>query len=707
MTYVLIASAALGGILLFLLAAASANTPLFAEHYPLLLVLNAVIAAALLALVIYQLVVLARQRRAKVFGSLLTFRLLVMFAIIAVLPGVLVYTVSVQFLAKSIESWFDVRVDKALEGGLNLGRAALDAMLSDLARKANSMALDLSGVQGAQQTLVLGRLREQVGVEDALLLTMGGRVLSSASREAVTLVPAMPPATVLRRARTSRSYTAIEPQGDQGLLLRVIVPVDSLSLSEETRLLQLTQPVPQSLAEQGESVQSVYRAYKELSLSRQSLRDIYILTLTLTLLFALFSAIALAFLLSRRLSEPLAVLAEGTQAVARGDFSRRAPVTSRDELGVLTQSFNSMTAQLDEARSAAEANHEQLETAKAYLESLLANLSAGVLVFDAGLALRTINRAAENILHEDLSTLLGVPPERWQTLPQVADTLREQFAKQLEGAWQRQIELPERVIVLRGSALPATSGGGYVVVFDDITQLITAQRATAWGEVARRLAHEIKNPLTPIQLSAERLQAKLAGKLSAQDAQALDRATETIVTQVTAMKNMVDDFREYARTPAPVLAPLDINGLVAEVLALYEQSGLQLRTRLEEGLPPACGDRNQLRQVIHNLLQNSQDALAGSPTPRIEVATAFVPGPAGGQVWLKISDNGNGFPEAIMQRAFEPYVTTKTKGTGLGLAIVKKIVDEHHGSVTIANRPGRDGDRGAEVSISLPLAKAA
>ena len=707
MTYVLIASAALGGILLFLLAAASANTPLFAEHYPLLLVLNAVIAAALLALVIYQLVVLARQRRAKVFGSLLTFRLLVMFAIIAVLPGVLVYTVSVQFLAKSIESWFDVRVDKALEGGLNLGRAALDAMLSDLVRKANSMALDLSGVQGAQQTLVLGRLREQVGVEDALLLTMGGRVLSSASREAVTLVPAMPPATALRRARASRSYTAIEPQGDQGLLLRVIVPVDSLSLSEETRLLQLTQPVPQSLAEQGESVQSVYHAYKELSLSRQSLRNIYILTLTLTLLLALFSAIALAFLLSRRLSEPLAVLAEGTQAVARGDFSRRAPVTSRDELGVLTQSFNSMTEQLDEARSAAEANHEQLETAKAYLESLLANLSAGVLVFDAGLALRTINRAAENILREDLSSLLGVPPERWQTLPQVAHTLREQFAKQLDGAWQRQIELPERVIVLRGSALPVTSGGGYVVVFDDITQLITAQRATAWGEVARRLAHEIKNPLTPIQLSAERLQAKLAGKLSAQDAQALDRATETIVTQVTAMKNMVDDFREYARTPAPVLAPLDINGLVAEVLALYEQSGLQLHTRLEEGLPPACGDRNQLRQVIHNLLQNSQDALAGSPTPRIEVATAFVPGPAGGQVWLKISDNGNGFPEAIMQRAFEPYVTTKTKGTGLGLAIVKKIVDEHHGSVNIANRPGLDGERGAEVSISLPPAKAA
>jgi len=283
----------------------------------------------------------------------------------------------------------------------------------------------------------------------------------------------------------------------------------------------------------------------------------------------------------------------------------------------------------------------------------------------------------------------------------------QQFAMQTEGAWQHQIELPERVIVLRGSALPAASGGGYVVVFDDITQLIAAQRATAWAEVARRLAHEIKNPLTPIQLSAERLHAKLAGKLSAEDGQALERATDTIVAQVTAMKNMVDDFREYARTPAPVLEPLDINGLVTDVLALYEQSGVQVRLRLQSGLPPVRGDRNQLRQVIHNLLQNSQDALAGSGDPRIDIATSFVPEAAGGRVMLRISDNGCGFPEAIMQGAFEPYVTTKPKGTGLGLAIVKKIIDEHHGSISIVNRPEEKGEQGAAVSISLPLAKAA
>lgn len=703
MTYAIIFSAALGGILLFLLAAASANTPLFAEHYPLLLGLNAAIAVALLALVIYQLARLARQRRQKVFGSLLTFRLIVMFTIVAVVPGALVYTVSVQFLAKSIESWFDLRVDKALEGGLNLGRAALGAMLSDLVLKAGAVALELSEMPQPVQVLALGRIREQVGVEDMLLLSVGGKVLASASRNALQLLPSMPSAAALRQGREKRGYSAVEPMGEKGMVLRAVVPVTSFSLAGETRLLQLTQAVPQTLAEQAESVQTVYHAYKELSLSRLALRNIYIVTLTLTLLLALFSAMALAFMLSRRLSQPLAVLAEGTQAVARGDFTARARVTSRDEFGILTQSFNSMTEQLDAVHGAAEANRAQLETAKAYLEGILANLSAGVLVFDEGLVLRTANRGAGDILREDLVPLAGVPLPHWGKLKEFAHTLAEEFEKSPRETWQRQIELPEHVILLRGSALPEASGGGYVVVFDDISQLIAAQRAMAWGEVARRLAHEIKNPLTPIQLSAERLQAKLAPRLAGEDAEALNRATETIVTQVTALKNMVDDFRDYAKTPAPSLEPLDFNQLVAEVLELYEQSGLLVQASLGENLPPVRADRNQLRQVIHNLLQNSQDALVGNAEPRVEVTTA--PDLNGGRVWLNIIDNGCGFSESIMQRVFEPYVTTKPKGTGLGLAIVKKIIDEHHGTISIANRTGKDDGRGARVSISLPLVR--
>ncbi|MGB5082160.1 MAG: ATP-binding protein [Burkholderiales bacterium] len=700
MTYVLIGSAALGGILLYLLAAATANSPLFAEYYPLLLALNAAIAVALLGLVAYQLTILARQRRTKVFGSLLTFRVLVMFALVGVVPGLLVYTVSLQFLAKSIESWFDVRVERALEGGLNLGRAALDVMLNDLLLKAHVMALDLSETPTPRQPEMLNRLREQAYVEDAVLMTRGGSPLASARR-----VADGPPAPALGikalQEAQQRGYRAVEPVGDKGLLLRVVVPIDSPAAAER-RLLQLTHWVPQGLADQGESVQSVYRAYKELSLSRQGLKEIYILTLTLTLLLALLSAMALAFLLSRRLSKPLAVLAEGTQAVAKGDFSRRAPVTSRDELGILTQSFNSMTEQLGEARSAAQLNQVQLETAKAYLESILANLSAGVLVFDRGFALRIANNGASSILHENVTPLIELQLEDWPTLTEFARVLREEFGRHREATWRHQMEMRDRgaVILLRGSRLPEASGGGHVVVFDDITQLISAQRATAWGEVARRLAHEIKNPLTPIQLAAERLQAKLGDKLPPEAAQSLDHATETIVAQVTAMKNMVDDFRDYARTPPPQFEGLDLNRLVSEVLALYEHSGTRIQANLQKSIPRVRGDPDRLRQVIHNLLQNAQDALSRSSNPKIEVSTEHL----GGRVWLRIIDNGCGFPEAIINDAFEPYVTTKATGTGLGLAIVKRIIDEHQGTIRIENRVDKEGGRGAAVRISLPLA---
>ncbi|OGA21731.1 MAG: PAS domain-containing sensor histidine kinase, partial [Betaproteobacteria bacterium RIFCSPLOWO2_02_FULL_65_24] len=593
------------------------------------------------------------------------------------------------------ESWFDVRVDNALEGGLNLGRTALDLLLTELHDKARRMALELSGKTPAQQVVLLNRLREQAGVEDALLLSSGGKVIASASKSVGKLLPDLPNSTILRQARQSRAYSALEGAPDKRLSLRVLVPVAALSIAEDERLLQLLQPVPPTLARDAEAVQEVYRDYKELSLSRQGLKEIYILTLTLTLLLTLFSATALAFLLSARLSEPLALLAAGTQAVARGDYSRRAQITSSDELGILTQSFNSMTGQLDDARNVAESHRAELETAKAYLENILANLSAGVLVFDEQLRLGTVNHGAGAILQETFDGLKGRALTDWPRLQPLARAIVEGFKQHGADTWQQQLELAERMLLVRGSVLPHASGGGYVVVFDDVTKLVQAQRATAWGEVARRLAHEIKNPLTPIQLSAERLQAKLANKLVPEDAATLSRATETIINQVAAMKGMVDDFGEYARTPAPNLQPLDLNALVREVLGLYEHAGALLRPALQAGLPRVMGDPTQLRQVIHNLLQNAQDALAGSAGQRIDVETER----AGNQACLRISDNGCGFPEAIMLRVFEPYVTTKPRGTGLGLAIVKKIIDEHNGAVRVENLPGR----GASVSILLPL----
>ncbi len=696
--------AALAGVLLFLLATASANTALFARHYSLLLGLNAALAALLAALVVWQLVLLVRKYRQREFGSRLRLRLLVMLGLMALLPGAMVYFVSVQFLARSIESWFDVKVDAALEGAKFLGQSSIDQMLDDLQSKGRSIGHELADRTVAQQVVLLNRLREQAGVQDAVLLTASGRVLASASADVTRLVPELPTPQMLREARVARGYTAVDAPSGKRLALRVIVPLAG-PIGEEGRYLQLRQSLPDLFSSSVEAVEAAYRDYRELALSRQELKLIYIVTLTLALFMTLFVAIALAVILARRLSEPLANLSQATQAVARGDFSRQTPVTSRDEFGVLTESFNSMTRQLDEARRVVEGNRAALETAKARLENILANLTAGVLVFDPQLALSIANHGARGILGTELDACTGVQLDQWpESLQPFAAQVREQLlAARNDKHWQIEFELKGtgKTLLARGAALPSASGT--VVVFDDITHLIQAQRATAWAEVARRLAHEIKNPLTPIQLSAERLESKLAAKLSPEDSEVLRRSTQTIVNQVTALKAMANDFRDYARLPAPHPVRMDLNALVGEVLALYEHSDVPIRARLTPELPAVWADATQIRQVLHNLLQNAQDALAqpraGRREPAIEVRTELV----ADKVRFSVSDNGDGFPAELMTRIFEPYVTTKPRGTGLGLAIVKKIVDEHRGSISIESHPAE----GASVSVLLPLAKAA
>lgn len=700
MKVLLIIGAALAGVLLFLLATASANTSLFEQHYPMLLALNAGLAALLAALVTYQLVALARKYRRRVFGSRLTLRFLVLFAMMAIAPGLLVYTVSVQFLSKSIESWFDVKVDAALEGGITLAQGAIDQMLSELNVKGHAMALELADRQQADQVVLLNRLREQAGVQEAVIVTGNGRVVATASEDVTKLYPEVPSAQALRQARVNRGYTAIDSPPGKPLALRVVVPINTLALTDEARYLQLRQTLPESFTRSAEAVEAAYRDYRELALSRQGLKRIYIVTLTLALLMGLFFAIALAVILSNRLSAPLANLAQATQAVARGDFSRRAPVTSRDELGVLTESFNSMTTQLDEARHVVETNRVALETAKAHLENILANLSAGVLVFDRDLRLSIYNRGAAAVLGDELLSMSGKALDSWpEEMHAFANPVRDAFLINGEGTWQLELALKGtgKTLLVRGTALRTATEGGFVLVFDDITQLIQAQRATAWAEVGRRLAHEIKNPLTPIQLSAERLELKLGDRLATDDAETLKRATQTIVKQVAALKSMVDAFRDYARLPAPSLAGLDLNVLVREVLALYENSKVPIVDRLSAALRPVRADATQIRQVLHNLIQNAQDALESDKRtikPVIEVRTEML----GDRVRIAVSDNGPGFPEEMMTRIFEPYVTTKPRGTGLGLAVVKKIVDEHHGSIAIENR----AERGARVSVLLP-----
>jgi nitrogen fixation/metabolism regulation signal transduction histidine kinase len=700
-----------GVILLFLLTSASSNTALFAENYPLLVALNGLLVASMVIVVALQLRSLRREYRQGVFGSRLKSRLLLILTLMAVLPGALIYAVSMQFVMNSIDSWFDLRVDRALDGGLQLARNVLDGQLEELADQARELALQLDD-ENEVRPARLNRLREQAGLQTATLFALNGRVMAnSPALDGQRVLPLLPSTAQLREARQKRALTLLEGDAATGLLLRVLVPVGNGAAWLEPRILQVTRTLPPAIATSATNVEAAYRDYQELSLGRQGLNRIYRLALTLTLLMALLAAIALAIFLARRLAAPLLILAEGTQAVASGDFTPRAELETRDELGVLTQSFNRMTRQLSEARQETERHRAKVEAASAYLESVLANLSSGVMAFDRRFVLRANNRGACTILGDGLENVDHLPLADWPGHAVFKAAVLDGFALPADDTqaappreWQRQVEidssesggLSSQVLLLRGSQLPQAGGGGFVVVFDDITQLIAAQRSAAWGEVARRLAHEIKNPLTPIQLSAERLQFKLSDKLDADGQRLLARATSTIVDQVEAMKNMVNSFRDYARLPQPVLAPLDLNRLVDEVLALYETSEPRIERHLAADLPEVSGDAGQLRQVIHNLLQNAQDALADAPSPCISIQTRR----RGGRAELAVRDNGNGFPAQVLARAFEPYVTSKARGTGLGLAIVKKIVDEHDGRIEIENI----APHGAEIRIALPLA---
>ena len=717
MRYVLLVSVALGLALLYLLSLASANTAISGDYYKILLYLNIGLAGALIVLIGFQLWSLFKKIKSGVMGSRLTLRLLGTFALMAIIPGLIVYLVSVNFLTRSIESWFNVKVESALDGGLSLGQRALDIMLKDVEEKAENMATTIAFQPARTHYSLLNDLREKSGIQDATLLSLQGRILSVSSSDPNSFLPELPSVPQLRQAQT-RVYGKIEPIPNKGLYLRVLAPVNVQEIAGETRILQLLQPVPKSLSNTAEAVQDVYRDYQELSYSRDSLKDVFKLTLTLVLMLSMLSALAIAFVLSRRLSQPLTVLAEGTRAIASGDYSTMLPEHGKDELGILVKSFNSMTRQLDDATQATERNRVRVEAARGYLETILAHLSSGVLAINEKAELRTYNVAASNILGINLILFENQPfikiTENQPFLAEFVSLVQTHFELTKVSELQkteltRQIEIVrpqgKQLLLVRATRLPSNNNdadNGFVVVFDDVTTMVQAQRDAAWGEVARRLAHEIKNPLTPIQLSAERLQHKLSSKLNVDDAHMLQRATDTIVNQVSAMKTMVNEFSEYARAPSANLSKLNLNKLIKDVSDLYENASVErvqakITYHLAAEMPDTKGDATMLRQVLHNLMQNAQDALKQTENPTILVQTSFDEA----NIKLMVKDNGQGFPADLLSHAFEPYVTTKAHGTGLGLAIVKKMIEEHHGQIKIENNP----TGGACITIALPINK--
>ena len=709
MRYLIAIATLVGALLLFLLSKASSSSEFISgSTYSIVLVLSGIFILSLIAIISNQIKKLFGNIKKDVMGSRLSMRLVISFTLMAVIPGLIVYLVSVNFLTRSIESWFNVKVESALDGGLKLGQKALDIMLSDLELKAERMALTLSSMPSTSQYAALSDLREKTGVQDATIISDQGKIIAVSSNDAESFLPALPTLIQLKQAENN-IYGKIEPIKNKGLYLRVLAPINGAAVSNERLILQILQPVPDSLSRLAESVQDVFQDYQKLSYSRHSLKVIFSITLTLVLMLAILTAVAIGFLLSRKLSEPLALLAEGTKKIAKGNFKTMLPEKGKDELGVLVRSFNSMTRQLDQATQTSENNQIRLESARSYLETVLAHLSSGVIVINDDMEIKSFNIAASKILQVDLSKntdqLITSISNKNKLLKDFVESVQEEIKtsrskKQFEIIKQFEIkyEKNNQVLSLQITPLPQNKANNYVLMIDDITMMIQAQRDAAWSEVARRLAHEIKNPLTPIQLSAERIKHKLGPKLNKDDTDVLDKAVSTIVNQVDAMKTMVNEFSEYARSPRLNLELTDINETIKEISHLFENSGITITTSLLKGLPKIKVDVNMMRQVLINLIQNAQDAMINNTKkPSIKINTNKYKN----YLTLSIEDNGPGFSADILKKAFEPYVTTKSHGTGLGLAIVKKIIEEHEGTIVVENI--KSG--GANINIQLPISK--
>jgi len=731
--------------LLILLSVATSNTAFFDNNFIWLYAANVVVGLCLFTIILVLGAVIAVRWKEKRFGTRLIVKLAMIFALVGVVPGVILYGVSWQFVSRSIETWFDVKIETALSSALELGRATLDMSLQELQDDGRNIAEQIARLPNnaspAELTLLLSRLRDQANVQELAIYNIRQQLIAIAVSGNNIQLAVPPTASLLAQANKLNSAGIIDERigedGSQNYFLRALLPIgqgrtspaSSFGVSpqgpREAWYLQLVKQVSPVITKNTLAIQSAYSDYQEKALGRTGLRKMYIGTLTLTLFFALFVALGLALLLGGGLAKPLLMLLRGTEAVAQGDLSPKPELDTGDELGLLTRQFNIMTKQIADARSS-------LEDSKSFLQSVLDSLTAGVCIFDHQYHLVSSNPGADRIFGTALTVMQGQQIKSLPKLEEFDQAIREGFAMmnlqissdlkeedpvKMATVWQKQIQLHATneyenelgvTLLVRGTELTRDLR---MIVFDDISDVISAQRAIAWGEVARRLAHEIKNPLTPIQLSAERLQQKLLGTVAPEQEEMIKRNTATIIGQVQAMKQMVNEFRDFAKTPLPQLHPVSLNALIKDILGLYE--GSPINVALDPNCPDILGDPTQLRQVIHNLLQNAQDAtLEGKDhNALVEIKTSAVPYGAGADrsqnaVRLTITDSGCGFPAKILARAFEPYVTTKSKGTGLGLAVVKKIIDDHGAKIEIQNRFQGETVIGAKIAmVFMNLAK--
>jgi PAS domain S-box-containing protein len=685
-----------------LMSTATQESSELSAMYSWLLLINALGSVVLFALVVANIYALTRQLKKREAGSRLTTRMLSVFVLQALAPAAIVFYFSMQFLHQGIDSWFNVEIDRAMDDALELSQASLDQRMHWHLMQTRQLAEKLRLSSESFTAHEIENYREQVGAAEMTLFSRQGRIIASSSANPTDILPSIPDEQTWLQLRQSDEYIALAPVSENELMIRSIVAVRGF----DTWYIQTLFPVPLRIADLADSVEFAFVRYQEMNFLRDSLKLTFSLALSLVLLMSLLAAIWVAFLSIRNIVAPVKELVKGTQAVASGHYDQQLPVAAQDDLGFLVESFNIMTQRIARARDEIRRAGVEVENQRAYLETILANLTAGVISFDSTYKIRTANQAAFRIFHVHVNQFIG------QSLLSLAEEHSElaeplksiqRLLEQADDIWQQRIAFlgqnGRRELLCRGTPMYSHEGirVGAVVVFDDVTDLIQAQKNAAWGEVARRLAHEIKNPLTPIQLSAERLQLKLSAKLEAGDADILQRSTRTIVQQVEAMKEMVDDFSEYAKVSKKQTVNIDLYALVQEVLGLYTlKSGVTVHAEQDGERLCINGDPISIRQVLHNLLKNALEATEGNGHIEIDMRR----GQKNNSDFIEIGffDDGPGIREEQIEQIFEPYVTTKAKGTGLGLAIVKKIIEEHGGAIWVDTRR----KQGAGFIIQLP-----
>jgi nitrogen fixation/metabolism regulation signal transduction histidine kinase len=697
-------------VALFLLSWTPQNSEDYESLHIVILLVNVAGVVVLFALVVGNLAKLFSDYRNHVPGSRLKARMVGMFVGLAVLPMLVVFYFSIQFINSGIDSWFNIEIEEGLDDALALSQAALGVQMRDHLRTTAQISDRLQDVSARQLIFELSMLRRESGASEISIYGRNSRIIATSSDQSAGSLPRRLSDEVMLQTRQNRPFVSLDPLESGGFEIRTAVPFGNSGRPDLAGVIQALYPVPDRIGAMADSVDSSYNDYKRAMFIREPLKQNFSLTLTVVLMLSLLASIYGAFVLSRRLVAPIQDLVAGTRAVAAGDYDTQLPTPSRDEIGFLISSFNDMTQRLSSARKEASLSQALVEAERANLAVILDRLSTGVVALESDLRIRNANAASGSILNVDLENRVG------EYLPDVAkgQPLLEQFVDVArvhlnagETEWREQIvlrgEVGRRVLTCACTALPGDEdhAAGYVVVFDDITALLQAQRDAAWGEVARRLAHEIKNPLTPIQLSAERMRRKYLQTLSDEDAQVLDRATHTIVQQVEAMKEMVNAFSDYARAPDIELNRFDIGMLAHEVVDLYreQESDIRIVLNTDSGLPEVEADMGRIRQILHNLIRNATEALESAPNGRIDVGITAAEIHGVDMIEMVVADNGPGFKSDSMNQIFDPYVTSKPKGTGLGLAIVKKLVEEHAGTIAAENRE----EGGALIKIHLPV----